>query len=345
MIALSRPPPPPRDLAAMTMVEEGHVVLLKMRGSILGTLDTSPKVLEEQLTHALAPSIVSTAVELHSGIFNPSLRTFVPSRHMLGFSGKPLIPIRKLHVILCGEAWAYCVVVATVVSFISMSLCQMLRNDEATFVASRLPLSAVMLTHVVFGASRSLLRHCCKTLDLWFSVSIFATNIACNWYLHSHDLGLLSGVTSVVFVLCLCLFTIASDATTLCGFDRKKKGACFFLWFGNTIWHFITFNEPVQPVDLGITVLSFTDVYRLNLFVMSLMFARFTVRSLLMKSELVCTQFGALEELELMDIPSAGAINASAGAAASELVESVKLGHSSSRLSAARRDDEDDVLG
>ena len=87
MIALSRPPPPPRDLAAMTMVEEGHVVLLKMRGSILGTLDTSPKVLEEQLTHALAPSIVSTAVELHSGIFNllaPNLRALKAHAWLLG---------------------------------------------------------------------------------------------------------------------------------------------------------------------------------------------------------------------------------------------------------------------
>ena len=245
--------------------------------------------------------------------FDLDRRTFYPTEYLRTFSPKPLIPWVAAFRSLNSRHWARLCLVCVGAGAVAQLLVGMLIDSYVLMSATQSFLLTIAVIQLCFGVSTRMVRYVVGTLDFWYVITVFTSEIIAGVYLYSTVYNTALVVVHTLMVASSALFIATIDCIALASFDRTIKGLCGLMIGAYTLVDMVILTPAAvrahpdtynHSIDLYLTVLNPGSIAELAGFATFLLFIRVASRTLLMKSHFVFFQFGAREE----EVPSSDAV-------------------------------------
>jgi hypothetical protein len=239
-------------------------------------------------------------------MFDSDRRTFLPRSHMLTFAPTPLIASTRVFLGLSSVWWPRIVVCCVTFGAVLMLLVDVIdKGNYIGMAAVQSFLFTIAVTQLLFGISVDMVRHVVLTLDFWYVMAVFASQVVAKGYVYAHSYNTSLAVVHILMVSSTAVFVATIDCISIPSFDRTIKGICGLV-LGLYCILDLLFTTPAairakkelysKNVDVWIFLLSPGSMAQLASFACFLLFVRMTARTLWMRSTLVFLQIGAVEE-------------------------------------------------
>jgi hypothetical protein len=255
---------------------------------------------------AIGGKISFAVVDDGNNAFDCDRRTFEPHCFMLSFSPRPLIPIPVVFRGLSTRSWVNMSMMCVVLGSIVMFLINVFDSDNFILMSAvQSYLFSIAVIELLCGVSVDMVRHALFTLDFWYVLVVFASQIFSGVVIYSSSYNIALAVLHTAMVFSTCLFISTMDCIVLTQFNGRVKGI-----IGTTLALYCLVDAAwVTPnavnakpgvynkcLDLYVSMLSPGSIAILANVACFLVFCRVAGRTLWMGSRLVFMQFGAKEE-------------------------------------------------
>ncbi|CUG92313.1 transmembrane protein, putative [Bodo saltans] len=261
----------------------------------------------QETVATIGGKISFAVVDDGNNAFDCDRRTFEPHCFMLSFSPKPLVPFPIVFRGLSTKNWVNmsmsCVVLGSIVMFLINVFDS---NNFILMSAVQSYLFSIAVIELLCGVSIDMVKHALFTLDFWYVLVVFASQIFSGVVIYSSSYNIALAVLHTAMVFSTCLFISTMDCIVLTQFNGRVKGI-----IGTTLALYCLVDAAwVTPtavnakpgiynksLNLYISMLSPGSIAILANVACFLVFCRVAGRTLWMGSRLVFMQFGAKEEI------------------------------------------------